>query len=345
MKKYISLDTIRSAAEHRLSLGHDKFATATKDILSASSNTDLYYHSVCHSKFCAVKRKTFEDTSGSIQSLPLKVTVSNSDLPSSSSTGTLQEQCIFCPDQRKRLKVFGRYEKLCRLESGDCRDEILAAAKQKPDLEASQKILALGLKDLVATEAKYHNSCKKKFLRQTDNTVIEPEKSARKRHEESFAVLSCFIENEIISKRNPVYASKLMDLYKEEYMVTGTYDECIKSYKSQMLINKIKKKFGDRLIVSNDSKKGGNFLYPKEMTFHEAKECLNNSTQQNKAVRYAAMALRSEILNMAKTKWPTPTSIDTVKENSPHIPPLTKLFCETLLNGLGSDEDISDTVQ
>ena len=118
MKKYISLDTIRSAAERRLSLGHDKFATATKDILSASSNTDLYYHSVCHSKFCAVKCKTFDDTSGSIQSLPLKVTVSNSDLPSSSSTGTLQEQCIFCPDQRKRLNVFGLYEKFVGLNQG-----------------------------------------------------------------------------------------------------------------------------------------------------------------------------------------------------------------------------------
>ena len=112
-----------------------------------------------------------------------------------------------------------------------------------------------------------------------------------------------------------------------------------------MLINKIKKKFGDRLIVSNDSKKGGNFLYPKDLTFHEAKERLNNSTQQNEAVRYAAMALRSEILNMSKTKWPTPTSVDTVKENAPHIPPLTKLFYETLFNGIGSDEDISDTVQ
>ena len=80
------------------------------------------------------------------------------------------------------------------------------------------------------------------------------------------------------------------------------------------------------------------------MTFHETKECLNNSTQQNETVRYAVIALQSQILNMPKRKWPTPTSVQAVKENSPHIPPLTKFFYEALLNGIGSD-NISDTVQ
>ena len=39
---------------------------------------------------------------------------------------------------------------------------------------------------------------------------------------------------------------------------------------------------------------------------------------------------------MEKTKMPTPTTIQTLKESAPGIPPLTKLFYQTLTSGLTS---------
>ncbi|PIK52719.1 hypothetical protein BSL78_10408 [Apostichopus japonicus] len=46
---------------------------------------------------------------------------------------------------------------------------------------------------------------------------------------------------------------------------------------------------------------------------------------------------------MERTKMPTPTSIQSLKENAPVIPPLTKVFYQTLLDGLAPDP--SETTQ
>ena len=53
------------------------------------------------------------------------------------------------------------------------------------------------------------------------------------------------------------------------------------------------------------------------------------------------MKLRSEILNMPKTKVPIPTSVHTLKANSPVTPPMTTLFYQTLVSGLANQNETS----
>ena len=70
------------------------------------------------------------------------------------------------------------------------------------------------------------------------------------------------------------------------------------------------------------------------MSHDEATLHLKNMHAQEDQIRCAALVLRAEILQMEKTKMPTPTSIQSLKENAPEIPPLTQLFYQTLLGSL-----------
>lgn len=314
---------------------------ATQDILSAELFSDLYYHSQCHSKYCAVKRKSTEDAQEPSQSTSsiVKTMRSKSDLPKSNSKGILESQCIFCQTGRKRVKTNSgeSFDKLCKIETLQSSAVIISGAKRHPELEQSQRVLALGSEDLVAIEAQYHNSCKRKFIRETDIHETPVDKSNRKSHQEAFAVLVKFVESEIIVKQKPKHLSIVHDLYKEQYLATGGLEEDFSSYTLQSLTTKLKNTFKERLNIANESRKAGNFLYPQGMSFDEANTQLKKMSTHDEEVRRVAMALRTEILNMEKTKMPTPTSIHTLKESSPEIPPLTKLFYQTLLSGLATN--------
>ena len=70
------------------------------------------------------------------------------------------------------------------------------------------------------------------------------------------------------------------------------------------------------------------------MSIDEAISSLKNFNTREEHIRCAALALRSEILQTKTSKMPAETSIQSLRESSPAIPPLTKLFFNTLLGGL-----------
>lgn len=317
LKIYKSQDGVRNAAEKRRSLTRDKYATTTKEFFSAKSSSDLYYHSKCHSQCCAVDRMAQEvvnetpsatDTGKSLRS--------KSYLPPSSPKGVFKPSCIFCSAKQKRLKSCsgsGSHASLHKVETMECSDTLLKAAKQNRGLKSSQRVLALGSEDLVAIEAHYHNTCRLKFLKE----VNEPGKEStgaptRKQHEKAFDVFMEYIESEIIQKHVPKYVSQLMDLYKEQYKaIWGADDDDIDHYSPQNFIRKLQSKFGERLIIDKESNKGGNFLYPQDMSYDEAKLYLKKVHAQEDKIRCAAFILRAEIQQIEKTKMPTLTSIGT----------------------------------
>lgn len=101
----------------------------------------------------------------------------------------------------------------------------------------------------------------------------------------------------------------------------------------------MKNRFGNQVIIAKESNKEGNLIYPADMTHDEAKSCLDDAGDE--LVRSAAMILRSDILNMPKTKMPIPTSVHTLKANSPVIPLKTKPFYQTLFSGLTNQKETS----
>ena len=77
------------------------------------------------------------------------MTRSTSDHPSTNKRGVLGQECIFCGKQRKRKSQKNEPLKHCLTI-----DAIICVAKKKRD----SRILGLG-EDLIAKEAKYHNTC------------------------------------------------------------------------------------------------------------------------------------------------------------------------------------------
>ena len=53
------------------------------------------------------------------------------------------------------------------------------------------------------------------------------------------------------------------------------------------------------------------------------------------------MVLQAEIFAIAPSKTPSPTSIHTLKQTAPDIPPLVLLFFRTLIGGLEQDSETS----
>ena len=119
----------------------------------------------------------------------------------SDSKGILFEKCIFCSDAKKRLKghsTSGSFEKLCKIETVACQSEIISAAKRFPELNKYHRVLSLASDDLIAMEAKYHNTCKRKFLREIEKQLSEvskPEenKSVRKSMKWPLAIWFCLL--------------------------------------------------------------------------------------------------------------------------------------------------------
>ena len=78
-------------------------------------------------------------------------------------------------------------------------------------------------------------------------------------------------------------------------------------------------------------------LSSSTMTFIEAFALLHESNDIAEKIKYAAMALRTEIFVMVPSKIPSPTSVHTLKDNALNIPPLTLLFFRTLIGGMQSE--------
>ena len=333
---------MRNAAEWRRSLARDKYVTATQDILASNPSIDLYYHTTCNSQYSAVKRKASnDDKDPQSTSTASTSTRSKSDLPQTDVRGVLQHSCIFCSTERKRFKSCSKdssFEKLHKVETIEQSNLLIKAAKSKSGLRSSQQILSLGSEDLVAKEAHFHNTCMLKFLQESKAHIessTHKNISVKRKHDKTFEEFVTYIEQEVIQKRVPKYASKLMDLYKEKFReMWGGEDEDIESYLSQCFIRKIQNRFGDKLMIKKESNKDGNFLYSRGMSFDEAKLHLKNVNHKEDEIRRAALILRSEILQMETTKMPTPTSIQSLKDNAPDIQPLTKMFYQTLTSGL-----------
>lgn len=324
-------ETANNAATRRKELKSDTFHSTAEEIRTAEGPDGKYYHSVCLSQFCAVKRKVPPGKESS--ELPHKATRLSSSHVSSNTRGVLGEECIFCLQKRKRK--LQKNEPLSQCLTIDGSESILRAARIKND----GRIIALG-EDLMAKEAKYHNSCRRDYVRQDFSE--ERETSNRKKHAEAFQNVAMFLENEIIKKKTPMLASVILALYTEEFLAIGGTRDDIDRYTSQSLISKVKERFED-ILVDKQSNKSGNVVFHSSMTSAEAFAMVTESNAQVEDIRCAAMTLRTEILAMPQSKTPSPTSVHTLKESSSTIPDLTLLFFRTLFGGLQPEPGLHNT--
>lgn len=324
-------DTVKDAAKRRVLLQHDQFFSQSAEISATEKPDGKYYHSSCLSRFCAVKKKA-SSLHGSSEP-PYKATRASSSYPLSNTRGVLEEECLFCGQKRKRK--LRKNEPLSQCMTTDGSRTIILAARKKDDT----RILALG-EDLVAKEARYHNSCRREYIRV--ESTDDQDTTTRKKHTETFERLSQFIKNEVIVNKTPMLASDLFHLYKEEFLSLGGNREDIDRYTVQGLVTKIKERFKD-ITVDKQANKAGNVIFHSSLSSTEAFARLTGISEKVEAIRCAAMVLRTEILGMPPTKTPSPTSLHTLKENAPMIPDLILFFFRTLVGGLQADTGVESS--
>ena len=340
-------NTARQASIKRNSLKKDQFIDATSIIQASATYKQYWYHTRCLSTYSAVKRKPEPATPEAVIELPLKVTRSKSPAgPSVSNIGLFGNQCLFCPFERRRRgsKRSGSFEMPRSISSSNSAASFIDAAK-KQDSDTSHKILAIG--DLLAKEAKCHDSCKRELIKAGTTSAQQAPKAGdaletsatRQKHSTAFEELSQFLKKEIVQNRKPLMASTILNLYRAQYLDVGGALEEFGDYPVQALMNKVKKISG--IQVDKESNKAGLFVFPLTMAKDEAHALVRNSSLREEEIRCAAMTIRTEIASLPKTKRPSPTSVHTLKETAPAVPHLTDLFFRTLMNGLEDNGDKS----
>jgi len=318
-------ETAKNAAARRFTLQNDQFFSASEEIRKIEQPEGKYYHSKCFSRFCATKRQPPGDNE--LSQPPSKVTRSTSGHPSTNVRGVLGQECLFCGKQRKRKSQKNEPLNQCLTEDGCI--SIISAAKRKCDT----RILGLG-EDLIAKEAKYHNSCRRNYIRQDEDEDVQT--SIRKKHNEAFQTLLNFLDSELIKKKKPMLATAIFSLYKEEFLALGGTNDDINKYSVQSLMTKVKDHL-EGIVIDKQAKKSGNVVFSSSMTSAEAFALLHESDDTAEKIRYAAMALRREIFAMPSSEIPSPTSVHTLKDKALNIPPLTLLFFRTLIGGMQSE--------
>jgi hypothetical protein len=310
----------------------------------SSENERFFYHSKCYSDFTAVGKRKTEASSESPapDEPPPKVTRSASQHSQADRrTGVLGNQCIFCPFSRRRSNFSQKlqYETPHPISSRNSAAAIMEAA-QLQDNDTSRTILAIP-GDLLAKEAKCHDSCKRNFIKAgkalTNPKEDSGQETVRTRHSKAFEHLSLFLKDEVVRKGKPMLASTIFALYRQEFINAGGRDEEINDYSVQSLLKKVVQIAG--IQTAKQASIGGWFAFPQSMANEEAINLLKVSTIEEEHVRCAALAVRSEITSLPRTSIPTPTSVHALKEAAASIPRLTGLFFHTVMNGLSTPDN------
>ena len=339
LKPYISStwDTIKRAAAKRLLLTSDCYKSTTTKVNMMQDKGSANYHSGCHKNYIAVKKPS-EAVSKSPAKKPM--TRCRSSMPPSDERGLLKGSCIFCPTLRKTVK--GRIEPLSKCSVDVPCERLFATAPHSTNERLKAIISTLtDFTDLHSKEAQYHKSCWRAFHNKKENErAVKPPAttsgfSCRQQHFQTFAAISALIEEEILGKSRAMLSSSLLELYKTEFLDAGGMGDDIESYTTQALMNKIKEKFKEKILISLYDRRRGNFVYSSALSEADARESLQDDEEKHfQLIRTAALHLRSIINAMPKWRTPTPTTVDSLKQVSPDIPEEVTLFYKTLLCGL-----------
>lgn len=321
---------MKNAAAIRTTLKSDKCEEVTRRITSSDVDGKMY-HPSCHRHYTAVKRPKDADGLEPQAKKPRRETRTSSALLQTERHGILKEQCIFCGKERKNKK--GQEEKLTSVATvGGC-GRLMERAHRSTNYNF--KSLIMGDVDVIAKKGKYHKSCRVQFIHETK--IAEPSNATpHDIHKKAFTSLCCFINVEVIQNEKSLLVSSLLNKYKAEYSSNEGSPQVV-SYTSQNLCRKVQDKFGDQVRVQLADKRRVNYICGSSLTDEQARSQLYDDTQEheeNKKLRWAALHLRSLIMQLPKLKMPDPATVQNLKESAQDIPKQLDIFFRSLLGGL-----------
>ena len=140
-----------------------------------------------------------------------------------------------------------------------------------------------------------------------------------------------------VEKQRSVLVGDLLGMYKEEYTSVGGDGADVQAYTAQNLTRKVKDHFKEEIAIKLADHRKGNFIYSSALPEEDAKARLHEDSkryEQDNKLRWAALHLRSLIMQLPKTKTPNPATVQHLKECATEIPAQLDLFCRCLLDGM-----------
>lgn len=294
------------------------------------------FHRRCYQIFTNTKYITKEQSSSTIQTPERHQRTSNM----SPGTSLFPPECIICKKSSKKIydKRKNCYEPLTTCVTTISVDSIMASAKQKSDAE----MLALSDIDLIAKEAKYHNSCRRDYTRRDSRYPERNEfvTELKRAHSESFNYLIGYIEESIIENCNVERLTMLRERYLS-YMQEHFIEYYNEDYKTCKLKEKVQKHFGERIKFWKPNWRG-ELVYSESVEEGNAIEtAFEMATSQSRKLEEAASILRRHILSEyhenKSSVWP-PTS-DSLQASTAAVPSMLSSF---ILNVISSKNKSSE---
>ena len=327
-------ETLRRAADTRqLQTNPDTRLDEICNSLPEVFNSDIHgQHRWCFKKFTNVSRLLSEV--GGLTSTP-----STSSMPSGAAgkqtPGTRlscrqrtttaetvlfpQDECLFCRKENKWVQK--QRETLVKCLTDCAEDSIKTAAREKNDFAMLGRIEGM---NLPAREARYHESCRRAYVRRTDrqhhsetgtdDTVfLSAVKSAYK---EAFEVICSHVESEILGLGKVERMSMLRSRYIE--FIQSTYPDYYNvQHKVQKLKMKLMKHYGDKLSFwSPYAASKSELVFSSSISTGEAIDvAFEAATSDTRILETAASILNNDIktarLTSCEMTWPpSPHTLD-----------------------------------
>ena len=217
----------------------------------------------------------------------------------------------------------------------------MAAAEQHNDEKLLRRIRGF---DVFSCEAKYHPSCRLKYIRDPaawqskDEESKSEQKDLEKAHNEAFQKVCVRVEQEVLQLQMIVKLSDLCDTYISALSETNHQNE---NYRREKLKRKLEKAYGKKLVFASPYRKAGEYqsmlVYSSEMNTEKA---IITAYELGCAdtVKDTALYLRTLITEAFQKSenlpWP-PT--DEYLQNHDILPHELKKFLNYLLAGQAED--------
>ena len=185
--------------------------------------------------------------------------------------------------------------------------------------------------DFVALEAKYHHSCRRKYL----NKGRCPKSNSKFiKSGKAFNKIVKHVNDTVLKKNKPELLSSLLARYKDFYISSDGDESDLQSYTSQNLKKRLRKKFDTtKLLISTHQCKNGknhSIVFKPGMSVEQAYSLINFKTDNEKNVmRNCASILRRAISTSVKTPLKTDTA-DNVLSGEVTVPEQVNYFYKKL---------------
>ena len=260
-----------------------------------------------------------------------------------------QDKCLFC-DKGNTVKQ-GKFTSLSRCETFDAAEKILDAATAKGDYPLLGKISGI---DLVAREARYHEHCRRDYIRRADRTHHLPgaENSdaaegtlyhgcaqQRQAYDAAFASICSVIQKHVIEEGSVLRMTTVREMYLQ-HMQMHSPEFYNPQHTTQKLKEKLSRHFGSALQFWQPNVKS-ELIYSSDVPSGAAVEAaFESATSESQLLKDAAMTLRRYILEACATStdMPWPPSAQYLQSDAVSPPSTVTDFLSRVITGKPASE-------